>query len=269
MPAKAAALASQRSAQLEQRRQQRPHAPQRHGHVHRGREDIVRRLAEVDVVVRDARAWPAAASARDARLRDDLVDVHVALRARAGLPHRQRELGIELAGRHARRRGCDRLGLGRVEQAQLAVDLGGGALDLGQRMDQRAAACAARRWRRSAGCARSARPTAHRPAPRWRRSCRSRVAWMNVMCRASYSASKGVMRAPPNGVCRRRNACGNGCGAARIARSRAAAGPRTDAELQAARAGRHRFRGRYARPGMTTASKSNRAARALRLEFVS
>ena len=68
-------------------------------------------------------------------------------------------------------------GLGRLEQAELAVDLGRGPLDLGQRVHRSPAACAARRWRRSAGCARSARPTARRPAPRWARSCRFRCGW--------------------------------------------------------------------------------------------
>jgi hypothetical protein len=53
------------------------------------------------------------------------------------LPHRERKLGVELAGGHTRRGGGDGIGLGRIEQAQLAIDLGGGALDLGNGVDQR------------------------------------------------------------------------------------------------------------------------------------
>jgi hypothetical protein len=68
---------------------------------------------------------------------DDLVDVHVALRARAGLPDRQGKLVGKLARGHACRGGRDGIGPGGVQQAEIAVDLGRGALDLGQRLHDR------------------------------------------------------------------------------------------------------------------------------------
>ena len=70
------------------------------GDVHGGRERVVRRLAAVDVVVRVHRDLRAhlAAGLLDRAVRDDLVDVHVRLRARTGLPDDEREVIIELAG---------------------------------------------------------------------------------------------------------------------------------------------------------------------------
>ncbi len=68
---------------------------------------------------------------------DHLVDVHVGLRAGAGLPHHQRELIVEFAVDDFGRRLHDRLGAPRIEQAELAIDFGGGALDQRQRRDQR------------------------------------------------------------------------------------------------------------------------------------
>ena len=61
--------------------------------VHSGRESIVRRLAHIDVVVRVSQL-PAGdlVSARA----DDLVRVHIRLRAGAGLPYNKREMIIEL-----------------------------------------------------------------------------------------------------------------------------------------------------------------------------
>ncbi len=65
-----------------------------------------------------------------------LVDVHVGLRAGAGLPDDERELAAVAAGRHlvGRRHDGERRGVG--QQAEFAVDPGAGALDLGQRADQ-------------------------------------------------------------------------------------------------------------------------------------
>jgi len=65
----------------------------------------------------------------------DLVDIHVALRARAGLPDRERKLGVELAGRDALGRVGNRLRLRAIEQTQIAVHAGCGPLEPGQRMD--------------------------------------------------------------------------------------------------------------------------------------
>ena len=92
-------------------RQEVPFELEHRGDVHRGRERIVRRLTHVDVVVGVYRrlAPQLAAEQLDGAVRDDLVDVHVRLRARAGLPDVERELGVELprddlVGRRARSR---------------------------------------------------------------------------------------------------------------------------------------------------------------------
>ena len=64
------------------------------GDVHGGREGVVRALRHVRVVVRMENFLP-----RDlvAAVRDDLVDVHIGLRAAARLPYGEREVGGELA----------------------------------------------------------------------------------------------------------------------------------------------------------------------------
>jgi len=73
--------------------------------VHYGREAVVAALAAVHMVIRVDRA---AAAARLAQrlvraVGDHLVGVHVGLGAAAGLPYRQRELGVHLARRDLRR----------------------------------------------------------------------------------------------------------------------------------------------------------------------
>ena len=67
------------------------------GDVHRGRERVVRRLRHVDVVVRVDGHLGAqlAAGHLDRPVRDDLVHVHVRLRAGARLPHEQGEVVVE------------------------------------------------------------------------------------------------------------------------------------------------------------------------------
>jgi hypothetical protein len=52
-----------------------------------------------------------------------LVDVHIGLRARAGLPHHQRELARVLAGQHLIGGGVDGLGLLGIQQTQRMVDV--------------------------------------------------------------------------------------------------------------------------------------------------
>ena len=91
------------------------------GQVHGRREDVVRRLAHVHVVVR----VDVVAGER----RDHLVRVHVRRGARAGLEDVDRELVVELACGDAVGGGCDALGLVGVEQAQLGVHAGGSGLD--------------------------------------------------------------------------------------------------------------------------------------------
>jgi hypothetical protein len=68
--------------------------------VHRRREAVVARLPHVDVVVRSDRALRPELAAEQLRgpVADDLVDVHVALGARSGLPHEQRVVLVELPG---------------------------------------------------------------------------------------------------------------------------------------------------------------------------
>ena len=67
--------------------------------VHRGREGVVGGLRPVDVVVgvHGRLAAQHAAGHLDGAVGDHLVGVHVGLGARAGLPHAQREVVVELA----------------------------------------------------------------------------------------------------------------------------------------------------------------------------
>ena len=107
--------------------------------MHRGRESVVRRLAHIDVIVGMNRILGAELAGEQfvGAVGDHLVDVHVGLRAGAGLPNHQRELIVELAVDDFGRRLHDRLGAPRIERAELAIDFGGGALDQRQRRDQR------------------------------------------------------------------------------------------------------------------------------------
>ena len=89
--------------------------------MHGRREDVVRRLAHVDVVVR--------MHVLAGQARDHLVRVHVRARARPGLEDVDRELVVELAGRDAVSGGGDALRLVGVEQPELGVHPGGSRLD--------------------------------------------------------------------------------------------------------------------------------------------
>ena len=82
-------LRLERSRQRLHRGQQVVHGAVERCKVHGGREDVVRRLAHVDVIVR----VHALAGERS----DHLVRVHVRARARAGLEDVDRELVVELA----------------------------------------------------------------------------------------------------------------------------------------------------------------------------
>jgi hypothetical protein len=104
---------------------------QHRGHVHRRREGVVARLAPVDVVVGVDRVPVPAAGAGQlvGAVGDHLVDVHVGLGARAGLPDDQREVLVELPLDHLLRRARDeRSGFG-VQLAERGVDLCGRLLD--------------------------------------------------------------------------------------------------------------------------------------------
>ena len=62
------------------------------GHVHCRREGVVRALRAVDVIVRMHEIFT---QQRVGAVGDDLVDVHVRLRAAAGLPDGKREVAVE------------------------------------------------------------------------------------------------------------------------------------------------------------------------------
>ena len=77
-----------------------------------------------------------AAGQLDRAVRDDLVDVHVGLRARAGLPDAQREVVVELAGDHLVGRLHDQLASSRRSSLpEVAVDQRGGLLEDAERAD--------------------------------------------------------------------------------------------------------------------------------------
>ncbi|MGF6922016.1 GNAT superfamily N-acetyltransferase [Paraburkholderia sp. 40] len=131
-------LAVERVAQRLQRGQQMLDDDIRGSHVHRGRKHVVRRLPAIHVIVRMHLARFAALAAEQlARaVGDHLVQVHVGLRARAGLPDRQRKFVRMLAVDDLVGRLDDRAGLLLVEHTEAEVDLGGRALDHRERGDQ-------------------------------------------------------------------------------------------------------------------------------------
>ena len=110
----------------------------RGGHVNGGRDHVVGRLAEVDVVVGvDRAARPeGAAEQLDRAVADHLVGVHVGRGAAAGLEDVDHELVVEPALRHLLGRRRDRAGQACVEQAQVGVDHGRPGLDQAERADE-------------------------------------------------------------------------------------------------------------------------------------
>src|SRR5690348_1202722 len=70
--------------------------------MHDRRESVIRGLGTVDVVVwvYGLLAAQLAADRLDRAVGDDLVDVHVRLRARSGLPDVDRALAVQGAGEH-------------------------------------------------------------------------------------------------------------------------------------------------------------------------
>ena len=91
------------------------------GEMDRGREDVVRALAHVDVVVR--------VHVLAGQGRDDLVGIHVRARARARLEDVDRELVVVLATRDRIAGYGNPLRLLRVEQSELRIGAGSGGLD--------------------------------------------------------------------------------------------------------------------------------------------
>ncbi|CUS45548.1 URF 4 [hydrothermal vent metagenome] len=110
-------LRIERVVQPVERREQAPGRRHRRRDLQRRGEAVVRRLAHIDMVVRVDRRLAAALARQHlvGAAGDHLVDVHVALGAGTGLPDDQRELLVELAARHLRRGGFDRVGDLRVE----------------------------------------------------------------------------------------------------------------------------------------------------------
>ena len=108
--------------------------------VDRRRDDIVRGLAHVGVVVRMDRPFLAERMAEDfvGPVRDDLVPVHVRRRPAARLEHVEGELGVELAVHHFLAGLDDRLPDLGIKQAELHVRLGRCHLDEPERVDEAA-----------------------------------------------------------------------------------------------------------------------------------
>ncbi|MHC2439591.1 hypothetical protein ACVMB0_006966 [Bradyrhizobium sp. USDA 4451] len=107
--------------------------------MHRGRKRVVRGLAHVDMIVRMDRLLGAELAAEHlvGAVGDHLVDVHVGLRAGAGLPDDQRKMIVELAVDHFLRCAGNGVGAARIELAEFAIGLGGRELHHGKRVDDR------------------------------------------------------------------------------------------------------------------------------------
>ena len=94
--------------------------------VHGGGEAVVRRLAQVDIdVAMYRRLRPKrAAQQLDRPVREDLVEVHVRLGARARLPNVKREVFVELAGDHLVGGPDDRIGAALLQSPGACVHQG-------------------------------------------------------------------------------------------------------------------------------------------------
>jgi hypothetical protein len=102
------------------------------GDVHGGDEGVVGRLAHVHVVVRvdGVLAAQPPADELDGPVRDHLVDVHVGLGARAGLPDVQREFAVQLAADDFAGDPADQVGLPSGQPPGAGVDDRGSLLDV-------------------------------------------------------------------------------------------------------------------------------------------
>ena len=123
--ANSSALRAKRRLEVAQRRDEVAYDLTRRCEMDRRREDVVGRLRRVDVVV----GVHVAPEATRGEGRDDLVRVHVGRRARSGLEDVDRELVVVVAARDLGRGVVDRVGEVRVEDAELSVGDGAGALD--------------------------------------------------------------------------------------------------------------------------------------------
>src|SRR3984893_1200435 len=125
------------------KRLERGNEIRRHSHrgrdVHCGRERVVRRLAHIDVIVGMNRCLGAELAAQQfvGAVGDHLVEVHVGLRAGAGLPDHQRKVIVELAVDHLLRGADDGAGAALVEQGEFAIGFRRRELDDAERMNDR------------------------------------------------------------------------------------------------------------------------------------
>ena len=131
-------LGGQRGLQARQLRAHPPLDRLGRGDVHGRGVDVVGRLAAVDVVIGvDPPPAPARAAQKLAgAVGQHLVDVHVGLGARAGLPDHQGKFAVVPPCQHFVGSGHDRLCLGGVQQPQVRIDRGRRPLDAHQRGNQ-------------------------------------------------------------------------------------------------------------------------------------
>ncbi len=106
--------------------------------MHRAGEDVVRALALIHIVIgmHPARHPPFAAQQLTRAIRQHLVDVHVALCPRSGLPHHQGKRLRVLTRQHLIGRLAYRRRLLGTQQAKLPIDLGRRPFDPHQGVDQ-------------------------------------------------------------------------------------------------------------------------------------
>jgi len=106
--------------------------------LYRRGDDVIARLAHVDVVVWMHRVVRAERLTEDlvSAVGDHLVGVGVGRRPRTGLEDIDHEILVKLAFLDFLRRLLDRISEARLQQPQLSVDQRRGTLDLGQRPDE-------------------------------------------------------------------------------------------------------------------------------------
>ena len=126
-------------SQCAQRRLQRSDDLSNRRDMHRRRKYIVRRLPAVDLIVGVHQALHAALATQQFRgaIGQHLVDVHIGLRARPGLPHAEGKFGRMFAGKNFIGRFDNGAGDRAVNRAQVTIDHGGGTFHQGQCVDQR------------------------------------------------------------------------------------------------------------------------------------
>src|SRR5271170_670233 len=123
-------LCVDRVAKLFKSRQKPARSLRGSGDVHRSRKCVVRRLRHINVIVRMNGLLAAHFSARnlDGAVRNHFVDVHVRLRAAAGLPDAQRKMLMQLPGNHLIRRLSNQIDLFFRKFPQIAIYKRGGLL---------------------------------------------------------------------------------------------------------------------------------------------